>query len=107
MAAVETKVPGYFTERLQPVEDDKDGFGTHNLVLKVSERTHATRRPPPPPSHFARYGCCGGYGRVAPCAEKRPFPLLTRVVRACVCCGRPVGHICSRKSSRTRSARRA
>ena len=35
MAAVETKVPGYFTERMVVPEDDKDGFGTRTLVLKV------------------------------------------------------------------------
>ena len=41
MAAVETKVPGYFTDRVQTEEDDKEGFGTRTLVLKV--------RPPAPP----------------------------------------------------------
>ena len=35
MAAVETKVPGYFTERMTIPEDDKEGFGTRTLVLKV------------------------------------------------------------------------
>ena len=35
MAAVETKVPGYFTDHLKAEEDDKDGFGTRTLVLKV------------------------------------------------------------------------
>ena len=43
MAAVETKVPGYFTERMKVEEDDKDGFGTRNLVLKVRRR--ASRHP--------------------------------------------------------------
>ena len=35
MAAVETKVPGYFTDKMKPVDDDADGFGTNNLTLKV------------------------------------------------------------------------
>ena len=48
MAAVETKVPGYFTERMKVEDDDKDGFGTRNLVLKV--RLLASR---PPRAHAA------------------------------------------------------
>ena len=41
MAAVETKVSGYFTERLKNDEDDKDGFGTNNLTLKPEELSYA------------------------------------------------------------------
>ena len=37
MAAVETKVPGYFTDKMTigEAENDSDGFGTKTLVLKV------------------------------------------------------------------------
>ena len=40
MAAVETKVPGYFTDKMSigeetAADDDADGFGTKALVLKV------------------------------------------------------------------------
>ena len=54
MAAVETKVPGYFTERMVVPEDDKDGFGTRTLVLKVRASHHEDRstnthtKPPAP-----------------------------------------------------------
>ena len=41
MAAVETKVPGYFTDHLKAEEDDKDGFGTRTLVLKPEELSYA------------------------------------------------------------------
>ena len=51
MAAVETKVPGHFTERLKAEDDDDDGFGTRTLVLKVSRHArtaHAVPRLTPP-----------------------------------------------------------
>lgn len=37
MAAVETKVPGYFTDKMTigETENDSDGFGTKTLILKV------------------------------------------------------------------------
>ena len=35
MAAVETKVPGHFTNSRTDEEDTSEGFGTHTLVLKV------------------------------------------------------------------------
>ena len=35
MAAVETKVPGYFTDRMELPDDREDGFGTRTLTLKV------------------------------------------------------------------------
>ena len=40
MAAVETKVPGYFTDKMTIGDgtDDADGFGTKTLVLKVCVR---------------------------------------------------------------------
>ena len=40
MAAVETKVPGYFTDKMTigETENDSDGFGTKTLVLKVRAR---------------------------------------------------------------------
>ena len=47
MAAVETKVPGYFTDRMDVPEDDKDGFGTRTLVLK--ERARPMERDVGPP----------------------------------------------------------
>ena len=47
MAAVETKVPGYFTERMVVPEDDKDGFGTRTLVLKVRNHEDRTQQQSP------------------------------------------------------------
>ena len=41
MAAVETKVPGYFTDKMNIPEDDKEGFGTRTLVLKPEELSYA------------------------------------------------------------------
>ena len=54
MAAVETKVPGYFTERMVVPEDDKDGFGTRTLVLKVraSHQSHSTNAHTPSRPHL-------------------------------------------------------
>jgi len=41
MAAVETKVPGYFTNDKPPDDDTAEGFGTHTLVLKPDELSYA------------------------------------------------------------------
>ena len=44
MAAVETKVPGYFTDKMHigEADDHPDGFGTRTLVLKVSVLLNAS-----------------------------------------------------------------
>ena len=44
MAAVETKVPGYFTDKMTVGEtEEEDGFGTKTLILKV-RRPRCARR---------------------------------------------------------------
>ena len=45
MAAVETKVPGYFTDKMTIGDgtDDADGFGTKTLVLKVCVRAEGEK----------------------------------------------------------------
>jgi hypothetical protein len=41
MAAVETKMPGYFTTNVKEGDDNPTGFGTHNLVLKPEDLSYA------------------------------------------------------------------
>jgi rRNA processing protein Krr1/Pno1 len=41
MAAVETKMPGYFTTDVKEGDDNPTGFGTHNLVLKPDDLSYA------------------------------------------------------------------
>eukprot|EP00967_Tisochrysis_lutea_P101103 scaffold151438_cov26-Tisochrysis_lutea.AAC.4 len=41
MAAVETKVPEYFTGKLQPEDDADDDWGTKTIVLKPDELSYA------------------------------------------------------------------
>ena len=41
MAAVETKVPGYFTKDYVNEDENMDGFGTHTLVLKPDDLSYA------------------------------------------------------------------
>lgn len=53
MAAVETKVPGYFTDKMDEDGEDEDDFGTKTLVLKPDELSYALGAPshsPCPPS---------------------------------------------------------
>ena len=41
MAAVETKVPGHFTDKMDPADDPAEGFGTYTMVLKQDELSYA------------------------------------------------------------------